>query len=76
MTNGFYAAFKGNAIYSGYNPKNNIDDYETKFKEVATLVIQNKLVSATFQHDGDYIEVSLIKDDLHIDNVSNRFKNI
>ena len=69
-----YGEFQGKNIYSGYIPEVKKKEFEDKVEELVDFLDVHELVSVTFKHGLDYIQVSLIEDEYHIDDVSDEYK--
>ncbi|MCA1064678.1 hypothetical protein QTG56_24010 (plasmid) [Rossellomorea sp. AcN35-11] len=62
---------------SGYTPKKDIEKFDADIHKYTQLLLENKeLIGVTFGHDGHFIELSIINDDRHIDNVTDKYRGI
>ncbi|WP_025909336.1 hypothetical protein [Priestia flexa] len=70
-----YGEYQGKKLYSDYNPKYNEEEFDNKVTSLIELMEGNELISSTFKHENDYISVSLINDEIHIDNVTEDYED-
>jgi hypothetical protein len=70
-----YGEYQGKQIYSGYTPEVKKKEFEEQVDTMIDLLDQYELTSVTFKHGFEYIQVSLIDDEFHIDDVSDEYKN-
>jgi len=70
-----YGELQGKKLYSDYTPRIKVNDYEEKISELVPMLENYDLTSITFKHVNDYIQLSLIDDEYHIDNVTDYYNN-
>jgi hypothetical protein len=69
---GYYA---GQTVYSGYTPTNEISKFNNDAISAMNFIYENEFVtSVTIKHDGNDIEISLLNNEFHIDNVTGKYE--
>ena len=69
-----YGEYQNKNIYSGYTPEVKKKEFKEQVDTMVDLLDQYELTSVTFKHGFDYVQISLIEDAYHIDDVTEEYK--